>query len=736
VKRLLPLLLVLGCGKQAPDAPIRDVRPDVLHTGDKMVVEGLPGMFVVGAPTKVVLEGYFEKAKRKRLQAPLEKMELEGRAVSPERVLVDIDDQFEARLGEHTEFSGILHVQQANRPDLTTSKKQALNLSLLARSFHRTAYQLVRERHESRLFDWLGMDVKASTQGLLVANVRQAFAWSEFMARCDQPPLNGRVTLDEARACNFPEAEFKKIDTNHDKVISRPEAEAYDHLAGFAAQAGAKDGDLVVSVDGVPVKSADAFASAWKKDTPSVPMVVSRAGQQVTVDLPRHGAPADLPEGFLLAGLLLGVAILVLLPVGPMAGFIVVWERKISGRMQSRIGPNRVGPQGWLQWLADAIKLIVKEDIVPTEADPILFKLAPFLAFIGLFMVFVVLPISQYLVVADLNIGLLYLLSVTSLVVVSIIMGGWASNSKWALLGGMRSAAQIISYELPASVALLTVATMTGSLSMQTIVKNQGGFPWHWNVFKSPMAFACFFIYFVSALAEGNRTPFDLPEAESELVSGYNTEYSGFRFGIYPMVEWVNLFVISGVATTLFLGGWYVPHVNPMEVEASGLFTMASLITLLAGLGVFVLSIILGVFFRRMGLMSIGMFAALPAMIVAGFASGAWQLTSFFIFAAKVTALVFVIIWIRWTLPRFRVDQMMNMCWKYFIPLSFVCFIATTLWVWATTTHPMIQEGAGWIMFAIFGVGLFAVFLGKVIRNLRKTRLLYVDKQIDFNLFY
>ena len=735
MKRILPLILILGCGKQAPDAPIRDVRPDVLNTGDKMVVEGMPGMFVAGAPTKVVLEGLFQKVASKR-QPVADKMEFEGRAVSPERVLVDIDDQFEARLGEHTEFYGFVHVLQPNRPDLVSTRRMAQHLSLLPRSFHRTAFAVVREHHESRLFDWLGMDVKATPQGLVVGHVRQQFQWSAFMNACDRPPLDDKVSLDEAKACSFPEAEFKRIDTNHDKVISRHEAEDYDHMAGFAAQAGAKDGDLVVSVDGVAVRSVDAFAAAWQKDTPSVPMVVSRAGQQVTVDLPRHGAPADLPEGFLLAGLLLGVAILVLLPVGPMAGFIVVWERKISGRMQSRIGPNRVGPQGWLQWLADAIKLIVKEDIVPTEADPILFKLAPFLAFIGLFMVFVVLPISQYLVVADLNIGLLYLLSVTSLVVVSIIMGGWASNSKWALLGGMRSAAQIISYELPASVALLTVATMTGSLSMQTIVKNQGGFPWHWNVFKSPMAFACFFIYFVSALAEGNRTPFDLPEAESELVSGYNTEYSGFRFGIYPMVEWINLFVISGVATTLFLGGWYVPHVNPAAVEAGGLLTMGSLITILAGIGVVVLSLIIGAITGKMSLLSIAMFAALPIMIVAGLATHAWQLTSFLIFAAKVTALVFVIIWIRWTLPRFRVDQMMNMCWKYFIPLSFACFIATTLWVWATTTHPIIQEGAGWIMFLIFGVGLFAVFLGKVIRNLRKTRLLYVDKQIDFNLFY
>src|SRR6185295_16718207 len=167
-----------------------------------------------------------------------------------------------------------------------------------------------------------------------------------------------------------------------------------------------------------------------------------------------------------------------------------------------------------------------------------------------------------------LNIGLLYLLSVTSLVVVSIIMGGWASNSKWSLLGGMRSAAQIISYELPASVALLTIATLTGSLSTQKIVEAQNGGIWNWYLFHNPFTFCAFFIYFISALAEGNRTPFDLPEAESELVAGYNTEYSGFRFSLFPMVEWVNLFVIGAVASLLFLGGWRIPFVTPQQMEA------------------------------------------------------------------------------------------------------------------------------------------------------------------------
>ena len=732
------LILLAGCGSAAPPAPVRDVRPDTLNLGDKLVVEGTPGAFAASAPTKVVLDGYWVRP-AKRAHTELGRLELDGRAVTSELVLADIDDQAEAKLGGHLEFSGRVHVVQTvagQARDLASSSKVLVRLDLLPRSLHRVAFELVKQHKESRLLDWLGLSLAPTPQGLMVRNLRTEFKWGAFMDKYDRPPLDNKITLAEARAGGLSDQDFRAIDRNHDQVITRHEAEAYEHAAGFAAQADLREGDLVVSVDGVPVRTADAFAAAWEKDTATVPIVVARGGQQIPAVLPRHGAPADLPDGFLLGGLLIAVGLLVLLPVGPMAGFIVVWERKVSGRMQSRIGPNRVGPQGWLQWLADGIKLIIKEDLVPAEADPILFKLSPFLAFIGLFLTFVVLPISQYLQVADLNIGLLYLLSVTSLVVVSIIMGGWASNSKWALLGGMRSAAQIISYELPASVALLTVATMTGSLSMQTIVRNQGGAPWHWNLFKSPMAFACFFIYFISALAEGNRTPFDLPEAESELVSGYNTEYSGFRFGIFPMVEWVNLFVISAVATTLFLGGWYLPHISPQQVEASGLLTQASLIVLVIGIGVFVATFLLGSIVGKPELLTMGIFLALPVMLIFGYALGAYQVTSLLMFVAKVTTLVFVIIWIRWTLPRFRVDQMMNLCWKYLIPLSFACFVATTAWVWATERQPLVQAGVAWIMFLVFGVGLLALFSAKVLRNLRKVRLLNVDKQVDFNLFY
>jgi NADH-quinone oxidoreductase subunit H len=381
-----------------------------------------------------------------------------------------------------------------------------------------------------------------------------------------------------------------------------------------------------------------------------------------------NGWAAKLPGPSWLWALLalIAAAAVVAGPLPVIAGLVVVWERKISGYMGSRIGPNRVGPNGWLQWLADGLKLLMKEDIVPTEADPRLFRAAPYLAFIGMFLTFIVLPFSHYVVVADLDIGLLFLLSVTSLVVVSIIMGGWSSNSKWSLLGGMRSAAQIISYELPASVALLAIATLTGSLSTQRIVEAQGGWPWQWNLYRDPFTFVAFFIWFVSALAEGNRTPFDLPEAESELVSGYNTEYSGFRFSLFPLVEWVNVAVIGAVGTMLFLGGWRLPFVSAPTLEAH------------------------------------------PWLDALGF----------FTFLLKDIGFVFVIIWIRWTLPRFRVDQMMNLCWKYFIPFSFVCFVGEMAYVWLVPQ--LVQTIVRIAMFALFGIGFGGWFLSRVRDNRRR----------------
>ncbi len=384
---------------------------------------------------------------------------------------------------------------------------------------------------------------------------------------------------------------------------------------------------------------------------------------------------------YLPALVLLAVGLVLHLLVAPLTGLVVVWERKISGRMQSRLGPNRVGPRGWLQWLADAIKMITKEDLVPADADRTLFRLAPYLMWMSIFATFIVLPLSATAIVADLDVGILYLASITSFSVIAILLGGWASNSKWSLLGGMRSAAQIVSYELPASLALLQAALLAGTLSPQGIVRAQGGLPHEWLVFSNPLSFACFFVYFISALAEGNRTPFDLPEAESELVSGYNTEYSGFRFGIFSLAEWTNMYVLGAVVSTVFLGGWNLPFVPPERIAGSL----------------------------------------------------ALEILSMAVMIAKVVTLVFVIIWIRWTLPRFRVDQMMALCWKYFIPISFAAFLGTAAWVWLVAAVPALGAVMRWLVFLTGGVGLGSLFLARVVANFRATKLLYVgDRQFNW----
>jgi NADH-quinone oxidoreductase subunit H len=364
--------------------------------------------------------------------------------------------------------------------------------------------------------------------------------------------------------------------------------------------------------------------------------------------------------------------------VAPVTGLLVVWERKVWGRMQSRLGPNRVGPRGWLQWLADAIKMLTKEDLIPTDADGRLFRFAPYLMWMPVFATFVVLPLSQSAIVADMNVGLLYLVSVTSLAVIAILIGGWTSNSKWSLLGGMRSAAQIVSYELPASLALLQAALVAGSLAPQAIVRAQGGLPHQWLVFANPFAFAAFFIYFISALAEGNRTPFDLPEAESELVAGYATEYSGFRYGVYSLAEWTNVYVVSALMTTVFLGGWNVPFASPAQVAAS-----------------------------------------LPL-----------QILSVALVVAKAVVLVFVIIWVRATLPRLRMDQLMALCWKYLVPLSLAAFLGTAVLLWVEAGTPWLGMVIRWATFLLGGVALLGFFLYRVVANFRSTHLLHVgDRQ-------
>src|SRR6059036_4076501 len=274
-------------------------------------------------------------------------------------------------------------------------------------------------------------------------------------------------------------------------------------------------------------------------------------------------------DGFVPGGLPLWVAylgamlvfggIVVFVFILPIAGVTTWVERRVAGRIQSRIGPNRTGPAGFLQWLADGIKSMLKEDIVPTAADAPLFKLAPYVVMTGFLAAFVAIPFGGPLIIADLNVGILYVTAVTALVVVGILMAGWSSNNKWSLLGGIRSAAQIVSYEIPAGLSIFPIVMLTGALSMQQIIRAQGWAPWQWFLFDNPFTFAALFIFFVAALAEGNRTPFDLPEAESELVMGFATEYSGMRILLFFVAEWGTLYVIGANVTTFFLGGWQIP---------------------------------------------------------------------------------------------------------------------------------------------------------------------------------
>ena len=237
--------------------------------------------------------------------------------------------------------------------------------------------------------------------------------------------------------------------------------------------------------------------------------------------------------------------------------FLVWWERKISAHVQQRFGPMMTGWHGVIQTVADALKLLQKEDITPSLADRAVFFWAPVVCFVAAFAAYVVMPFGKGLIVSDLNVGILYIIAITTFTVISLLMAGWGSNNKYALLGGMRSAAQVVSYEVPLALSVLGVVMVSGSMSMNEIVKSQAAWDgFHWNIFFQPLGFV---IYIIAATAEANRTPFDIPEAEQELVAGFNIEYSGMKFAMFFLAEFVNMFTVSAIATTIFLGGWNGP---------------------------------------------------------------------------------------------------------------------------------------------------------------------------------
>lgn len=340
----------------------------------------------------------------------------------------------------------------------------------------------------------------------------------------------------------------------------------------------------------------------------------------------------------------LAAVIVILLFAMPVGGICTYFERKVAADFQERVGPNRVGPLGLLQFFADGIKMFLKEDTMPKNADKFIYNLAPSLVTAGSLGVMAMIPFAKYVIGADLDIGIFYAMALGSLVSLGILLGAWASDNKWSLLGGMRGAAQIVSFEIPLGISVLSVVTVAGTMSMTGLVDSQAwpssGQGHFWNVFHSPFLFVNFIIYFIAALAECNRTPFDLPEAESELVSGFNTEFSGMRFGLYALAEFVDVIAFACIATAIFLGGWHLPFVNLNQLELSIKVGGANL----------------GPLFQTLLMVSV--------------------------FLAKAAVLIFVVMWIRWTLPRLRVDQLMSVCWKYLIPISFFNLLGAALWVW------------------------------------------------------
>lgn len=338
---------------------------------------------------------------------------------------------------------------------------------------------------------------------------------------------------------------------------------------------------------------------------------------------------------------------LLALPFGGLATYV---ERKIAADIQDRIGPNRVGPYGIFQFFADAVKMLAKEDFIPPGADKFLFSLAPVLVVMGAVSAFAVLPLGKYLVGADVNIGVFFLFAMSTLVAPGILLGSWSSQNKWSLLGGLRAAAQIVSYEIPVALSVLPVILISGTLQVGQIVEQQG-WVWtsesfsqyhFWNGFHNPFCFFAMILLFIAGLAETNRIPFDLPEAESELVSGFNTEFSGMRFGLYALAEFAEVFVMSSAVTALYLGGWHLPFLN---IEQMG-------------------------FVIPMGLVILIQFA---------------------IYMLKALALVFVVMWLRWTLPRLRVDQLMGFCWKGLVPFAFINLLGTAIWMWVFKGQSLAQ---------------------------------------------
>ena len=332
----------------------------------------------------------------------------------------------------------------------------------------------------------------------------------------------------------------------------------------------------------------------------------------------------------LLGFIIICVKVLLVFAATMLTVLIMIYaERRVSAFMQGRLGPNRVGPQGILQPIADGIKFLMKEDINPAGVDKPIFILAPAVLLIPALMTFAVIPFGSDITlfgrqiplqVADVNVGILYVLALTSIGVYGIVLAGWSSNSKYSLLGGLRSAAQLISYELAMGLAVVSIILLSGSLKLNDIVADQQGYLFSWNVFKQPVAFI---IFLIAVYAETNRLPFDLSEAEQELVGGYHTEYSSIKFSMFFMAEYANMITAAALTVTLFFGGWDVPLINETSLGIWG--TLLSVSSFILKMGFF----------------------------------------------------LFLFIWVRWTFPRFRYDQLMKLGWKVMLPIALLNIFIT-----------------------------------------------------------
>lgn len=364
--------------------------------------------------------------------------------------------------------------------------------------------------------------------------------------------------------------------------------------------------------------------------------------------------------------LIYALVIVLVLPL--VAGYVVLLERKVMADMQVRLGPMRVGPHGLLQPIADAVKLLLKEDIIPENADVWIFWLAPLLSVTVAMLAMAALPFGPAFQIADLNIGLLFILGISSMGIYGIVLGGWSSNSHYSLLGALRSSAQLVSYETAAGMALVSGLLLAGTLSMRQIVEvqEQQGL---WFVFMTPIGF---FIYLVASIAETNRAPFDLPEAESELVAGYMTEYSGFRWALYFLAEYANMVVVGAIATTVFLGGWLRPFASVRAFDF--LDYVPTLLMLLVAGYCFWRTPRQPVRVQQGFLAAVGLLCLLLATALAAPVFMAPQLKPAvhggFWFLLKVFCYIYTFMWLRFTFPRYRFDQLMRLGWHFMIPVA------------------------------------------------------------------